>query len=167
MRCSTRASTSTTRNTPESRNPQKKLRKPTHKVYIPSTSTAVYASSTILYLLSLLRPPSQYALFTFYSSILSRIQAPSSRHRCGSVTPPPPPPLLLLEFWRSLSRSLKRNTLREMAACVITDTIWSRRPFTIILHPVDTTISLPHNTSCQLVDELTALYPETSTVFHR
>ena len=83
-----------TQNIPERRNPRKQ-RKPMHKVYLPSISTSLYASHPLYVFVDF--APSFISVYmhyqvtsvTFYSEILSRIQAPSRRHQCGSVTPPP------------------------------------------------------------------------------
>ena len=48
-----------------------------------------------------------------------------------------PPSLLLLACWLRLSWSLKCDTLLEMATCVVTETIWSRRSFTTPFRPTD------------------------------
>ena len=48
--------------------------------------------------------------------MLSRVQSPSPRHRCGSVIPSPPCSLLP---GGPLSWSLKRDTLLEMATTLV------------------------------------------------
>ena len=79
-------------------------------------STPLNAVYAILHLLSLLPPPSQYVLFTLYSfKILSRIKLHPNAIGVGLSSP-------LLHFLllssRSLSWSLKRDTLLEMATRV-------------------------------------------------
>ena len=44
---------------------------------------------------------------------------------------------LLLASWQSLSWILKRDTLFEMASCVVTGTSWSRRSFSTSFFTVD------------------------------
>ena len=48
-----------------------------------------------------------------------------------------PPSLLLLASWRSLSWSLKRDTLCEMATYLVTETICRRRSLTILFLAID------------------------------
>ena len=54
-------------------------------------------------------------IIMFLNRTVSRIQAPSPRHRCGSVNPPLP---LHLASWRTLGCTLKRDTLLEIATCL-------------------------------------------------
>ena len=82
------------------------------EIYVQSLKpTSGLDSMYSFFLLSLLLH-SHYHVFLFptLKKILSRVQASSPRHRCGGSVIAPPP-LLLLSSWRSLSWSLKRDTL--------------------------------------------------------
>ena len=100
---------------------------------LPSTCF-IYIYDT-MYLVLFYCCPSSPSSISTCTLQYSRIRAPSSCQRCGSVTPPPPPPsrpLLLFESCRPLSLGLlvNRDTLLEVATCLVPETIWSRRSFT-------------------------------------
>ena len=104
--------------------------------FIYYTLFAVFAPSSI-----------SIYIYTIYGLFLNRKPHPSS-----IPTPPvgachPPPPLLLLDSCRPLSWSLNLDTLLEMASCVVTETIWSRRSFTIPPLPIDPP---PHRTAMNI-----------------
>ena len=96
-----------------------------YKVYLSSMSASLYALSTILYLFAVFAL-SSIAILLYVPSLC--IQAPSPRHRCGSVILPPPAPSRFLATPRL--GNLNRDTLLGMTTCEVTGTIWSRRSLT-------------------------------------
>ena len=88
--------------------------------------------------------------------ILSRIQAPSPRHQCGSVIPSPPAPYFLevptLQF-------KTRHPPRNGGLCSPRDDL--EQAFLHHLLPFHgPSISPPHYASCRLVDKVATLHPE-------
>ena len=76
--------------------------------------------------------------YFYYSWILTRFQAPSPRHRCGSRSSSRSSPSLpLLDSWRPLDKQEFKSWYppRNGDMCVVTETIWSRRSFPIQSFP--------------------------------
>ena len=96
--------------------------------------------------------------------ILSRIQAPSPRHRCRSVIiPSPPAPSYFLAVPRLELES--RHPPRNGDLCGHQDD-WSRRSFTTPILAMDPpSIPRPHYAGGQLVNEIAALYPRGAQSF--
>ena len=141
-------------------------RKRMHKVYLYSMSTPFYALSTILYFyigcIFSLRHLEMYTLLSILK-ILSRIQSPSPRQRCGSAISPllAPSRFLTTPKLESKSRYPPRkgdlcSHRDDLESAFLHQSFPSRRP----------TIRPPHDTRCQLADELNVLYPETLKTFH-
>ena len=95
---------------------------------------------------------------------LSRIYAPTPRHRCGSVIPSPPAPSCFLAVPKLELEA--RHPPRNGNLCSHPDNLEQA----FLHHPLPChgpSISPPHYASRQLVDEVATLNPEAPKVFHR